>query len=45
MQRRLHRQAGENLLPRIDELLKPQQFENIPPRRTTSEGWPPFELD
>jgi len=45
MQRKLHRQPGENLLPRIDELLNPRQFENIPPRRTTSEGWEPFELD
>jgi hypothetical protein len=45
VQRKLHRQPGENLLPRIDELLNPQQLENIPPRRTTSEGWEPFELD
>ena len=45
MQRKLHRQPGENLLPKIDELLDPQQFENIPPRRTTSHGWKPFQLD
>ncbi len=45
MQRELHRQPGENLLSRIDELLNPQHFENIPLRRTTSEGWEPFELD
>ncbi len=45
MQRRLYRQPGENLLPRIDELLNPRQFENIPPRRKTSEGWRPFQLD
>jgi hypothetical protein len=45
IQRSLHRQPGDNLLPRIDELLNPGQFENIPPRRTTSEGWIPFELD
>ncbi|MDY7093200.1 MAG: hypothetical protein SX243_09535 [Acidobacteriota bacterium] len=45
MLRKLHRQPGENLLPYIDELLNPQQFENIQPRRTTSEGWEPFELD
>jgi len=45
VQRELHRKPGENLLPRIDELLNPRQFENIPPRRTTSEGWEPFELD
>lgn len=45
MQRQLYRQPGENLLPRIDELLNPRQLENVPPRRTTSEGWLPFELD
>ncbi len=45
MQRKLYRQPGENLLPRIDEFLSARQFENIPPRRTTSEGWEPFELD
>ncbi len=45
IQRELHRQPGGNLLPRIDELLNPRQFENIPPRRTTSEGWKPFQLD
>ncbi|MEM9556793.1 MAG: hypothetical protein AAGC60_21210 [Acidobacteriota bacterium] len=43
--RSLYRQPGENLLPRIDELLNPRQFENIPARRTTSEGREPFELD
>ena len=45
MQRKLRGQAGENLLLHIDDLLSAQQFENIPPRRTTSEGWEPFELD
>ncbi len=45
MLRVLNRQPGENLLPQIDELLNSRQFENIPPRRTTSEGWEPFELD
>jgi len=45
VQRELHSQPGVNLLPRIDELLNPRDLENIPPRRTTSEGWPPFELE
>ena len=45
VQKKLRRQPGENLLPYIDELLSARQFENIPPRRTTSEGWEPFELD
>ncbi len=45
MQRKLREQPGENLLPRIDELLNIRQFENIPPRLSTSEGWEPFELD
>ena len=45
MQRKLHRQPGEDILLRMDELLNPPQFENIPPRRTTSEGWVPFQLD
>ena len=44
VQRELRRPSGENLLPRIDELLNPDQFENIAPRRTTFEGWEPFEL-
>lgn len=45
VQRELHVQPGVNLLPRINELLNPVDLENIPPRRTTSEGWPPFELE
>lgn len=45
VQRQLHRQPGVNLLPRIDELLNPLELEGISPRRTTSEGWEPFELD
>lgn len=45
VQRELNRPHGENLLPRIDELLDPWLFENASPRRTTSEGWEPFELD
>lgn len=40
----LYRQPGENLLPRVDELPSADAFENIAPRRTTSEGWEPFEL-
>jgi hypothetical protein len=43
--RQLYRQPGENLLPYIDKLLNPQQLENLQPRRATSEGWEPFELD
>ena len=45
VQRELRRQPGKNLLPYIDELLNPLQFENIAPRRTTSAGWEPFRLD
>ena len=45
MQRKLNRDPGGNLLLHIDALLNPSQFENIAPRRTTSEGWEPFELD
>jgi hypothetical protein len=45
MLRELRSQSAENLVPRIDELMNLRQFENIPSRRTTSEGWEPFELD
>ena len=45
VQRELYRQPGENLLPRIDEIFSSQQLENLPPRRATSEGWEPFELE
>lgn len=45
MQRKLREETGRNPLPPIDEFLSARQFENIPPRRTTSEGWKPFDLD
>lgn len=45
VQRSLRRQPGENLATHLDEFLNPRQFENISPKRTTSEGWEPFELD
>lgn len=44
MLRQLGRQPGPSLLPSIDKLLDSAQFDNIAPRRTTSEGWEPFEL-
>lgn len=45
IQRELRRESGKNPFPHIDEFLSARQFENIPPRRTTSKGWEPFELD
>ena len=45
MQRTIRAQPGENLLPRLAEMMNLRQFANLSPRRTTSEGWEPFELD
>lgn len=38
------RTVGVNLLPQIDELFRSLELEKLPPRRTTAEGWEPFEL-
>lgn len=42
--RRLRQPAGRSLLEHVDELAPPELFGPLPRRRTTSEGWEPFEL-
>lgn len=42
--RGLRAPADHSLLERIDDLAPPELFGPLPRRRTTSEGWEPFEL-